>query len=187
MQSTAWNVTGGGHGYRLSRTYSSPQATVEVVCMVQNSPEVNFVVPALSFYFKPLHLKQECSLVLGLFTDEPKGALVEVTAIPAPEESRSTMLDVAMHLHPEDVPKILRALSSRQDLHFVIANPAPPDEKPFLSNCLVQLVLPNDGAFKIPYDNAVESVLVSQDATRARQLGEGWYRRRSPGVDAQEP
>jgi hypothetical protein len=37
--------------------------------------------------------------VLGLFTDEPKGALVEVEAIPVPEESRNTMFDVVMLVH----------------------------------------------------------------------------------------
>lgn len=187
MQSTVWQVGGGGHEYRLSRTYSSPWAAVEVVCIVRSSPELNFVVPILSFYVKPLRLKQECPLVLGLFTDEPKGALVEVNAIPAPEELRNKVPDVAMHLHQDDVHKILRALSSGHNLHFLIANPAPPNQRPFLSipiNCLIQLELPKDAEFKLLYDQVVEKISVSQDATRARQLNEAWYRRRSPGRDA---
>jgi hypothetical protein len=74
--------------------------------------------------------------VLGLFTDEPKGALVEVEAIPVPEESRNTMFDVVMLVHREDAHKLLRALASGDDLHFALMNPAPPEEEPFLSDPL---------------------------------------------------
>jgi len=74
--------------------------------------------------------------MLGLFTDEPKGALVEVEAIPVPEESRNTMFDVVMLVHREDAHKLLRALASGDDLHFALMNPAPPEEEPFLSDPL---------------------------------------------------
>jgi hypothetical protein len=110
MQGDAWKIDGGGHEYRLSRTYSSPRgpaATLEIICTVKSSPEVNFVVSDLRFSFTPLSLEQEGSLVLGLFTDEPKGALVEVEAIPVPEEDRNTMLDVVMLVHQEDAHKLL--------------------------------------------------------------------------------
>jgi hypothetical protein len=105
MQGNTWMTIGSGHEYRLSRTYSSPRGaatTLEIICTVKSSPEVNFVVSDLHFRFKPFRLEQEGSLVLGLFTDEPKGALVEVEAIPVPEESRNTMFDVVMLVHRED-------------------------------------------------------------------------------------
>ena len=80
-----------------------------------------------------------------------------------------------------------RALASGDDLHCVLMNPAPPEERPLLStpfNCLARCMLENDDAFKELYEETVEKVSVCQDATRARQLGEGWYRRRTPGRDA---
>ncbi len=187
MQGDVWKVNGSGHEYTLSRTYSSPGKAVEIICTVKSSPEVNFVVSDLRFQFKPLRLRQNGSLVLGLFTDEPKGALVEVEAIPVPEEGRNTMLDVVMLVHRDDAHKLLRALASGDDLNFALMNPAPPEEKPFLSNpleCLARFVLANDDAFKELYEETVEKVSVCQDATRARQLGERWYRRRTPGRDA---
>jgi hypothetical protein len=137
--------------------------------------------------FRPLRLEQEGSLVLGLFTHEPKGALVEVEAIPVAEESQNTMLDVVMLVHREDAHKLLRALASGDDLHCALMNPAPSEEKPFLSDpleCLARFVLTNDDVFKGIYEETVEKVSVCQDATRAGQLGEGWYRRRTPGRDA---
>jgi hypothetical protein len=190
MQGNAWKIVGSGHEYTLSRTYSSSggsATTLEIICTVKSSPEANFVVSDLRLRFKPLRLEQEGSLVLGLITDEPKGALVEVEAIPVPGESRNTMLDVVMLVHREDAHKLLRALASGHDLHYVLMNPAPPEEKPFLTNpleYLARLVLANDDAFKSLYEETVEKVSVCQDATRARQLSEGWYRRRMPGRDA---
>jgi hypothetical protein len=66
-------------------------------------------------------------------------------------------------------------------------NPAPPEERSFLNNpleCFARFVLANDDAFKDLYEETIEKVSVCQDATRARQLGEGWYRRRTRGRDA---
>jgi len=191
MQGNAWKTIGSGHEYTLSRTYSTPRGaatTLEIICTVKSSREVNFVVSDLRFRFKPFRLERKGSLVLGLFTDEPKGALVEVEAIPVSEESRTTMLDVVMSVHREDAHKLLRALASGDDLHFALTNPAPPEEKPFLSTPLQSLayvLLANDDAFKDLYEETIEKVSVCQDATRARQLGEGWYRRRTPGRDAE--
>jgi hypothetical protein len=187
MQGDAWKIDGSGHEYTLSRTHSSTRGTAKIICTVKSSPEVNFVVSDLRFNFEPLRLEQKGSLVLGLFTDEPRGALVEVEAIPVPEESRNTLLDVVMLVHREDSHKLLRALASGDDLHFVRTKPAPPEEKPFLADpleCLARFVLANDDAFKDLYEETVEKVSVCQDATRARQLGEHWYRRRTPGRDA---
>jgi hypothetical protein len=96
-------------------------------------------------------------------------------------------LDVVMSVHREDAHKLLRALASGDDLHFALMNPAPPEEKPFLStplHSLAHVLLANDDAFKDLYEETVEKVSVCQDATRARQLGESWYRRRTPGRDA---
>jgi hypothetical protein len=187
MQGDDCKINGSGHEYTLSRTYSSSRATVEIICTVKSSPEVNFVVSDLRFQFKPLRLERNGSLVLGLFTDEPRGALVEVEAISVPEESRNTLLDVVMLVHREDSHKLLRALASGDDLHFALMKPAPPEEKPFLADpleCLARFVLANDDAFKDLYEETVEKVSVCQDATRARQLSEHWYRRRTPGQDA---
>jgi hypothetical protein len=186
MKNNAWEVAGGGHEYRLSRVYSTANGTVEILCTVKSSPEVNFVVSDLSFRFKPLRTPRG-SLVIGLFTDDPKGALVEVQAIPVPEEHRSRMLDVVMHVHREDTPKLLRALTSGNDVNFLIAKAASASERPFLTvpiAPLVHLMLSNDRMFKSVYEEAVEKVLWCQDATRTRQLNEGWYRRRTPGLDA---
>jgi len=140
---------------------------------VKSSPEVNFVVSDLRFQLKPLRLEQEGSLVLGFFTDEPKGALVEGEAIPVPEERQNAVLDVVMLVHREDAHKLLRALASGDDLHFALMNPAPPEEKPFVSNppeCLARFVLANDNAFKDLYEETVEKVSVCQDATRALSM-----------------
>jgi hypothetical protein len=154
---------------------------------VKSSPEVNFVVSDLRFNFKPLRLEHMGSLVLGLFTDEPRGALVEVEAISVPEEGRNTLLDVVMLVHREDTHKLLRALTSGDDLHFALMKPTPPEEEPFLADplkCLARFVLAKDDAFKHLYEETVEKVSVCQDATRARQLSERWYRRRTPGRNA---
>jgi hypothetical protein len=153
---------------------------------VESSPEVNFVVSDIDFRFKPLRVTKS-SLVVGLYTDEPKGALVEVETIPVPPGFPADMLDVALRVHREDTPKLLRALNSGKDLHFLITNAVSPREKPFLSlpvKTLAHLLLRNDDTFKFLYEQTVERILISQDATRARQLSEGWYRRRTRGVDA---
>ena len=126
-------------------------------------------------------------LVLGLFTDEPKGALVEVETVSVPEDFPDAEFDMMMNVHREDVHKLLRALSSGDDLHLALMKPAPPEEEPFLDeplDCLVRFELANDSAFKELYEETVEKVSVCQDATHARQLGENWYRRRTPGLNA---
>lgn len=182
-----WQIEGSGHEYMLSRIYSSSEATVRIICTVKSSPEVNFVVTDLRIQFKPLALRQDGPLVLGLFTDEPKGALVEVEALAVSAENRSRLLDVVMLVHREDTHKLLRALGSGDDLHFAIMNAAPPEEEPVVGNpidCLARFVLENDNEFKDIYDETVEKVAACQDATRTRQLGENWYRRRSPGLHA---
>jgi hypothetical protein len=183
----AWKIVGSGHEYALSRSYSSHRGAVEIVCTVKSSHEVNFVVCDLRFYVQRLRLKPKGFLVLGLFTDEPKGALVEVETISDPEAAHNPMPDVMMQVHREDAHKLLRALASGDDLHFALMNPAPPEQKPFLTHpmeCLARFVLSNDGEFKELYEETVEKISVCQDATRARQLGEGWYRRRTPGQNA---
>ena len=182
-----WQVEGSGHEYTLTRTYSSAEATVRIICTVKSSPEVNFVVTDLRFQFKPLALKQDGPLVLGLFTDEPKGALVEVEALSVSAENRSRLLDVVMLAHRDDTHKLLRALASGDHLHFMIVNAAPPEEEPIVGDpldCLARFVLENDSEFKDLYDGTVEKVAVCQDATRERQLNENWYRRRSPGLNS---
>jgi hypothetical protein len=187
MQGGVWKVNGSGHEYTLSRIFSSAETAVEIICTVKSSPEVNFVVSDLRFHFKPLRRLESGSLVLGLFTDEPKGALVEVETIPALEQGRSASSDVTMLVHREDAHKLLRAISSGDDLHFAVMNPAPPEERPFLNDpleCMARLVLANDDAFKELHEEVVEKVSACQDATHARQLGEHWYRRRSPGRDS---
>jgi hypothetical protein len=187
LQGEDWEIDGSGHEYTLSRTFSTPTATVRIICTVKSSPEVNFVVSDLRFQFKPLRLEPDGSLVLGLFTNEPKGALVEVEAIPVPVEGRSSLLDVVMLAHREDTHKLLRALISGDDLHFALMKPAPPEKEPFLDDPLDRLarfVLANDDEFKDLYEETVEKVAECQDATRERQLNENWYRRRTPGRNA---
>lgn len=189
-----WQVAGSGHEFTISRTYSLPDlssaettATLKIICTIKSSPEVNWVCSDLRFNFKPLRLPHERPIVLGLFTDEPKGALVEVRALPVPKDNRDALLDVVMLVHSDDVTKLLRALLSGKELTFVLMNATAPDEKPFVKappEFLARLSLPNDQEFKKLYDEACEQVAHCQDATRARQLGEGWYRRRSPGRDA---
>jgi hypothetical protein len=189
-----WQVAGGGHEFTISRTYSlfgpssaETTTTLKIICTIKSSPEVNWVCSDLRFNFKPFRLPHERPIVLGLFTEEPKGALVEVQALPVPEDSRDALLDVVMLVHHDDVTKLLRALSSGNELTFVLMNPAAPNEKSFVKDApefLARLSLPNDQEFKNLYDETCEQVAHCQDATRARQLGEGWYRRRTPGRDA---
>jgi hypothetical protein len=186
MGGNIWTVAGGGHKYEIFSTHPTREGTVAIVCTVESSPEINFVVADLSFRFKPLRVAKS-SLVVGLYTDEPKGALVEVEAIPVPPGFPADMLDVALRVHRDDTPKLLRALTSGKDLHFLITNAAPPRERPFLAipiRTIAHLMLYNDDTFKSLYEQTVERILISQDATRARQLSEGWYRRRTRGVDA---
>ncbi|RQH08696.1 hypothetical protein [Bradyrhizobium sp. RP6] len=131
----------------------------------------------------PLRFGQHKSLVLGLFTEEPKGALVEVEVIGA----NGGASDAVLLVHREDAHKVLRAIASGDDLHFAIMRPAPPDEEPFLADpldSLAWLVLVNDEQFKALFEDATEKVSICQDATRARQLRENWYRRRTPGLNS---
>jgi hypothetical protein len=189
-----WQLAGSGQEFTLHRTYSwsapssaETTAALKIICTIRSSPEANWVFSDLHFNFKPFRIAHERSIVLGLFTDEPKGALVEVKALPVPEDSRDALLDVVMLAHRDDVTKLLRALSSGKGLTFALMNPAPPDEKPFLKDApelLARFALPNDPEFKELYDEACEQVANWQDATRERQLEEGWYRRRTPGRDA---
>ena len=184
IKGSDWFVTGSGHEFTLSRKYSSRGETIEIICDVRSSKEVNHVVSDLRVRFSAFHFHQHKSLVLGLFTDEPKGALVEVEVI-GPDRSGAS--DIMMLVHREDAHKILRAIASGDDLHFAMITPAPPDEEPFLNDpldSLAKYVLANDGQFKVAYEEAIEKVSICQDATRARQLRENWYRRRTPGENS---
>jgi hypothetical protein len=65
---------------------------------------------------------------------------------------------------------------------FFILSPAPPELEPFLKqpfDPLLKFNLPNDLGFKRLYGEVRDQIERSHDATRARQLREGWYRRRS--------
>jgi len=184
IKGSDWSVTGSGHEFTLSRKYSSQGETIEIICDVRSSKEVNSVVSDLRVRFSASHFHQHKTLVLGLFTDEPKGALVEVEVIGSAGHGAS---DIVMLVHREDAHKILRAIASGDDLHFAMMRPAPPDEEPFLGDphdSLARYVLANDGQFKVAYEDAIEKVSICQDATRARQLRENWYRRRTPGVNS---
>lgn len=182
-----WSVAGSGHEFTLSRTYASRGETIEIICDVRSSKEVNHVVSDLRVRFTAFHFHQHKSLVLGLFTDEPKGALVEVEVVGPDRIGHSGASDIVMLVHREDSHKMLRAIASGDDLNFAMMRPAPPDEEPFLSDpldSLARYVLANDAQFKVAYEDAIEKVSICQDATRARQLRENWYRRRTPGVNS---
>lgn len=94
-------------------------------------------------------------------------------------------VDVGLCPHPDDVIKCVRALSSGKDMTFMLLEPLPPDQEPFLAlplRPLLRLTLPNDIRFKQLYDEQYDRLSTAQDATRARQFREGWYRRRSPFI-----
>jgi hypothetical protein len=95
-------------------------------------------------------------------------------------------LDVVMLVHREDAHKLLRALALRRRSSLCTNDSGSPEEKSFLIyplECLARFVLANDEAFKELYERTVEKVSICQDATRARQLGEGWCRRLTPRRD----
>jgi hypothetical protein len=190
LRGDQWKSVGSGHEYRLLRDYTSANdkgVCLRFECVVKSSKEVNSVESHLLLRLKPFRRKHKGSLVVGLFTAEPKGALVEVEVTIIPEESQNDLLDVLMWVHKDDAHKTLRALAAGDELQFALMAPAPPDQKPYLndtSECYARFTLENDGDFKKLYDETVEKVSVCQDATRARQLSELWYRRRTPGVDA---
>jgi hypothetical protein len=105
---------------------------------VRSSREVNFVISDLRFNFRPLRLASEQSLVLGFYTDEPKGALAEVEALPVPE-GNADLLDVVLIVHEGDTHKLLRVLASDHDIHFALMNPASPEDRPILARPLMPL------------------------------------------------
>jgi len=190
----AWEVTGSGHYFEISRRYIWPHqpmpgraAELQIICNVESSKEVNAVVSRLRFRFRPINVTV-ASLVLGLFTKQPKGALVEVEAMMFSKEPGGLDDEAALIPHAEDMPKLLRALTASQPLEFLLAVPMPPEREPYLGDkaqFLAGTTLDNDQQFKTLYETAIENVWVCQDATRVRQLAEGWYRRRTPGVNFQ--
>jgi hypothetical protein len=188
LRGSKWKRTGGGHEYRLLRAYTSSHdgdVRLEIECIVESSKEVSSIDTRLIFRLKPFRQSHNGSLVVGLFTSQPKGAFVEVKSITVPPENRDDFLDVVLQVHNGDVHKTLRALTAGDEMHFLLIAPTPADQEPCLGDkptYYARFALENDDVFKELYDDTVERVEVCQDATRARQLGEKWYRRRTPGL-----
>ena len=188
-----WEVLGGGSilDYGVVRTWSwsgfpepNTTASLRIECGL-TSFEANRVVCRLNLRFRPIKIQQTATLVMALFTEEPKGGFVEVQAIPMLQEWRinnSSDFDIAMNIHEDDVPKCLDALCSGTPFNFGLLKPVEPTNKTFLSlppDFIVRLSVPNDLDFKRLYEQSYSQIERSHEATRARHLGEGWYRRRA--------
>ena len=188
-----WESQNGGVilEHRISRTYRSsemlspnPNMTLRIDCTITVSNDVNWMKSVLAIRLQPFRLLAEKALIMGLSTADSKGGLVEVLAIPIAQKSVNSP-EVVLRMHEDDVPKCLRALSSGSDMTFILINqsePEPPPECSFVklpAKPIVTLALPNDLEFKGFYDAACKLVAASQDATWARHLSEGWYRKRS--------
>jgi hypothetical protein len=118
---------------------------------------------------------------MGLFpVDQTTGGYVEVLALPT-DGPRDLLLDAVLCVHGGDVHKCLRAILSGKELMFTLMAPAKPDADSFVQlppKSALSFRLPNDLGFKQRYDEICGQIEQSQDATRARHLREGWYRRR---------
>jgi hypothetical protein len=118
---------------------------------------------------------------MGLFTEEGRGGLVEVKALHADEEWRQGVFDTVMHVHEDDVPRCVDAMRAGKPFNFLLAPSLPPPNPSNISTetkWIVGFELPNDGMFNALYKVGYEHVEASHNATWARHLSEGWYRRR---------
>ena len=183
-----WEVVGVGPILEcaLTRTYlvidsRNTSHILTIRCMLQSSPDMN-INTVFRIYLKPYQISRRMPLVMGLFTAEPKGGLIEVEAIPG---GGMKDVDVGLCVDQDDVIKCLRAIYSGRDMTFMLLESLPSEQEPFLAlplRPLLQLTLPNDLEFKRLYNEQLDRLSTAQDATRARQFREGWYRRRSPFV-----
>jgi hypothetical protein len=185
-----WEILGGGPilDYSVARTYSwsgspSPNATatLRIECGL-TSFEANRIPCSLRLNFRPFQIERTTTLVMALFTEELKGGLVEVQARPIPQDARSKLLDIALNVHEDDVPKCLNALCAGTPFCFGLIKPVEPPGKSFLDlppDFMVRLDVPNDLDFKRLYEQSYAQIERSHEATRARHLREGWYRRRT--------
>jgi hypothetical protein len=185
VDSGKWSLDGGGGLllYHLTRTYNfseqTPDATVRIYFIVKSTDDLT-ISTGLRIFLKPFALKKEWKLVLGLFTKDYEGAFMEVNALPNVAGGLFG-LDAAICVHDDDVPKCVSAISSGKEMAFLILHTLPPKAEPFLKpplDPLVNLNLPNDPEFKQLYAEVCEKIEQSHNATRARHLREGWYRRR---------
>lgn len=187
VESDKWSTNIGGPllGGAIRRSYSWPgpggqRMKARFNCHL-DSIEANRVTLSLSVHVGPIHLQSKTAMVMGLFTDELKGGLVEVEAIPIAEQYRDDGLNVVMHVHEDDIPKCLDALRAGTSFHFLLGPSPPPPAAPNITpenKFTIALPLPNDATFKSLYEQGLEQVEKSHRATRARHLQEGWYRRR---------
>jgi hypothetical protein len=186
-----WQVEGGGLllQYKLTRTYdrvpakhpNDPATTISIRLTLTGASDNNSIDRVLRIHLRPFRAPKE-TLVMALFTtDQAFGGFVEVHALPVPSNAPRDLLDAVLCVHKDDVTKCLRALSSGGDLIFALMSPAKPDAEPFVElppKSALTFVLSNDLEFKLRHDHASSLIEKSQDATRARHLREGWYRRR---------
>jgi hypothetical protein len=186
-----WQVEGGGPvlHYKLTRTYdrvpakhpNDPATTISIRVSLTGSKDNNSIDRVLRIHLRPFRVPKE-TLVMGLFTaDQAFGGFVEVHALPVPSNAPRDLLDAVLCVHKDDVTKCLRALSSGRDLILALTAPAKPDAEPFVELLLKSALtfeLSNDLEFKLRHDHASSLIEKGQDATRARHLREGWYRRR---------
>jgi hypothetical protein len=167
----------------LARTYRLPGIRGYVLTfkfLVRTSNDMNQIHTDLRVHLKPYRISANKPLVMGLITSELKGGLVEVEAIPDEWNEDS---DVGLCVDRDDVLKCLRAVSSGQQLTFMLFESLAAERDPFLDLPLrptMKFELGNDQKFKQLYAECLERVATSQDATRARHIREGWYRRRMP-------
>ena len=198
VRSSEWQVRKGGITFThlLSRTYyfsGLPQpdttAVVKINCTLDSSRDIQRVTCNLRFLFRPFQIPEETYLILGLFTEDLKGGFVEAEAFPLENKLEEGDKFISLTMHDDDLAKCVRVLTAGKDMTFMLMTPTPPDRRPFIEmppKPLVKLPLPNDLQFKRLYDQSYEEIEITQDATRARHLREGWYRRRTPGVDYSE-
>ncbi len=83
----------------------------------------------LRIHLKPYRISTNKPLVMGLIAPELKGGLVEVEAIPDEWNEDS---DVGLCVDRDDVLKCLRAISSGQQLTFMLFESLAVEREPFL-------------------------------------------------------
>jgi hypothetical protein len=166
---------------RVGSPSPNATATLRIECGL-TSFEANRIPCSLRLNFRPFQIERTTTLVMALFTEELKGGLVEVQARPIPQDARSKLLDIALNVHEDDVPKCLNALCAGTPFCFGLIKPVEPSGKSFLDlppDFMVRLDVPNDLDFKRLYEQSYAQIERSHEATRARHLREGWYRRRA--------
>ena len=184
-----WEAKGGGAllSYRITRTFTFPDITTpDGVCTLRidvgldSSSEMNGVEHTARLHLRPFPLSTNKLFVMGFFTSGSKGGFLEIEAIPniwEPDEA----LTAALCVHQDDVTKFLRALLSGGAITFVLLDVVASDLPSTVSppfDPYVKLILPNDLSFGSLYKQTIENLTMGEDATRARHISEGWYRRR---------